>query len=117
MPSPLSEDVRYRLLSHLAEHPDASQRDLAAMLGFSVGKVNYCIRALMQKGLVKMRNFRKSRNKLAYGYVLTPKGIEEKVKVTGEFLRHKIAEYELIATEIERLRNELREAQGVVPEA
>lgn len=113
----LSEDIRYRLLTYLAEHPDASQRDLAAMLGVSVGKVNYCIRALIRKGLVKMRNFRKSKNKLAYGYVLTPKGIEEKVKVTGDFLRHKMAEYELIAKEIERLTNELREAQGAVPGA
>jgi EPS-associated MarR family transcriptional regulator len=108
---PVSDEVRYRLLTYLQEHPEASQRKLAAVLGISVGKVNYCIQALIQKGLVKMRNFRKSKNKLAYVYFLTPKGIEEKLDVTERFLRRKMAEYDEITREIERLTTELRDAK------
>ena len=104
----VSEEVRYRLLRYLEEHADASQRELAAHLGVSVGKTNYCLRALISKGLVKMRNFRNSKNKMAYAYVLTPKGIEEKVNTTASFLRRKIAEYDSIAQEIDRLTKELR---------
>jgi EPS-associated MarR family transcriptional regulator len=111
MSHPVSDEVRYRLLSYLQEHPEASQRELAAVLGVSVGKINYCIQALVGKGLVKMRNFRKSKNKLAYVYVLTPQGIEEKLSVTDRFLRRKLAEYEAISKEIERLTVELREAK------
>src|SRR5438105_6330956 len=111
MPHLVSEEIRYRLLHYLAEHPEASQRELALHLGVSVGKINYCVRALIARGLVKMRNFRGSRRKLAYAYVLTPKGIEEKVKVTSQFLKLKLAEYDSIAEEIERLNREL-EAVG-----
>jgi EPS-associated MarR family transcriptional regulator len=112
MPHPVSEEVRYRLLRHLEQHADASQRELAAHLGVSIGKVNYCLRALISKGLVKMRNFRNSRNKVAYAYVLTPKGIEEKINVTASFLKRKIAEYDSIAAEIERLTSELKKDSG-----
>lgn len=104
----LTDEVRYRLLSHLAEHPDASQRELATALGVSLGKVNYCLHALMEKGLVKARNFKNSRNKSAYAYILTRKGLEEKINVTYSFLRRKIAEYDDIAAEIERLTAEVR---------
>ena len=103
----LSDEVRYRLLTYLGQHPDASQRDLARELGISLGKVNYCLRALMAKGMVKARNFTNSRNKAAYAYVLTPKGVEEKVNVTKSFLRRKIAEYDTIAEEIARLSAEV----------
>jgi EPS-associated MarR family transcriptional regulator len=104
----LSEEIRYRLLQHLAAHPDASQRELARALGISLGKVNYCLHALIEKGLVKARNFRNARNKSAYAYILTPQGIEEKINVTYAFLRRKIAEHETIVREIERLSAEVR---------
>ena len=104
---PISDELRYRLLNHLAAHPDASQRDLARELGVSVGKVNYCLRALIQKGLLKVSNFTNSHRKSAYLYVLTPRGIEEKINVTYQFLRCKIAEYDVLVKEIDRLREEV----------
>lgn len=104
----LTDEVRYRLLNYLSQHPDASQRDLARELGISLGKVNYCLHGLMEKGLVKARNFTNSRNKAAYAYILTKKGMEEKISVTTAFLRRKIEEYDAIAGEIERLRAEVR---------
>ena len=110
MPRIIPDEIRYRLLRYLQDHPDASQRELAQHLGVSVGKVNYCLRALMEKGLVKMRNFRGSNNKVAYAYLLTAKGIEEKLNVTVRFLRRKVEEYDLIAAEIERLNRELAES-------
>ena len=100
------DDVRYRLLRYLAEHPEASQRDLAVHLGVSLGKVNYCVRALVQRGLVKVENFRNSENKIAYAYYLTAQGAEQKVRLTLQFLQRKIAEYEALAHEIEALRAE-----------
>jgi MarR family transcriptional regulator, temperature-dependent positive regulator of motility len=105
---PITDETRYRLLSYLAAHPEASQRELASELGISLGKINYCLRALMQKGWVKVQNFRRQRNKLRYAYVLTPNGLEERVKVTYRFLKARIAEYETIAAEIERLTSELQ---------
>jgi len=105
-----SDEIRYRLLRYLDDHPEASQRELAHHLGVSVGKINYCIRALISRGWVKMRNFRGSKNKLAYAYVLTPKGLDEKISVTSQFLRRKIAEYDAVSDEIERLRRELLES-------
>jgi EPS-associated MarR family transcriptional regulator len=106
----ISDDVRYRLLRYLSAHPEASQRELARELGVSVGKLNYCLHALMEKGLVKARNFKRSKNKSAYAYVLTPRGIEEKVEVTAAFLRRKLAEHELLVQEIASLRSEVRAA-------
>jgi EPS-associated MarR family transcriptional regulator len=106
-PNSISEELRYRLLNLLAEHPDASQRDVAKELGISVGKVNYCLNALIDKGLLKVSNFRNSQNKSAYMYLLTPRGIEEKVNVTYQFLRRKIAEYDQLVKEIERLKGEV----------
>ena len=106
----ISDENRYRLLRYLEEHPDASQRELARHLDMSVGKVNYCLRALIEKGWLKMRNFRNSNNKLSYAYHLTPKGLEEKVNVTYAFLRRKMAEYDAAHAEIERLSRELGES-------
>lgn len=103
----LPDEVRYRLLQYLHEHPNSSQRELAQALHVSLGKVNYCLRALIEKGWLKMRNFRKSKNKLSYAYILTPRGIEAKVSITASFLRRKIAEYETLSAEIERLRREV----------
>ena len=105
--SALPDSIRYRLLSYLNDHPDASQRDLARELGISLGKANYCIRALVAKGWVKVRNFRNSRKKEAYLYILTSKGLEEKVNVTAAFLRRKIEEFDLLTKEIEHLTAEV----------
>jgi EPS-associated MarR family transcriptional regulator len=100
----LSEDLRYKLLKLLAEEPQISQRDLASRLGISVGKVNYCMSALVEKGLVKINNFRRANNKLAYAYFLTPSGIEEKASVAVSFLQRKLHEYSELQREIEVLR-------------
>ena len=102
----LPDDVRYELLRQLNLEPAASQRSLATRMGVSVGKVNYCLRALVHKGLVKANNFRRSDNKLAYAYVLTPAGIEEKAELTHNFLQRKMAEFEKIQREIDELRRE-----------
>src|SRR5579859_3691680 len=96
----VSQEIRYRLLKYLDEHPDATQRQLARELGISVGKANYCVRALVEKGWVKVRNFRHTKRKSAYGYILTPRGIKEKIDVTHAFLTRKVAEYDVIRREI-----------------
>jgi EPS-associated MarR family transcriptional regulator len=110
------EEVQYRLLTHLAQRPDASQRELARELGISLGKLNYCLHALIEKGFVKARNFKNSNRKSTYAYILTRKGLEEKINITAAFLRRKIAEYDAIAGEIERLKAEVQtmaeQAQG-----
>lgn len=105
----LDDETRYRLLKLLEANPQLSQRQLADALGVSVGKTNYCLRALLDKGLVKVRNFRDSSNKLAYAYYLTPKGAKEKVRATTEFLQIKLREYEQVQREIEELQREVRE--------
>lgn len=107
--SSISDEVRYRTLKYLAENPEASQRDLARDLGISLGKANYCLKALMQKGWLKVRSFTNSKHKSAYAYILTPKGIEEKINVTRAFLRRKVAEYDLLVKEIEALSAEVGE--------
>ena len=104
----LDDDTRYRLLKRLHANPEISQRQLADDLGVSVGKINFCLRALLDKGLLKVRNFRDSNNKLAYAYYLTPKGAKEKVRATSGFLKRKLAEYEGLEREIEELRREVR---------
>jgi len=104
----LNQEVRYRILKYVADHPDVTQRELANELGVSLGKANYCLRALMEKGLLKVRTFRTSKRKSAYAYILTPMGIEEKINVTYEFLRRKISEYDLLSKEIEKLTDEVR---------
>ncbi len=93
----------YRLLKLINERPEMSQRELAAELGLSLGKINYCLKALLSRGLVKVDNFRRSDNKLAYAYLLTPRGIEAKSRVTRQFFRRVEAEYEELKREIEIL--------------
>ena len=95
------------MLTYLGNRPHATQRELARDLGISLGKVNYCLKALVERGLLKVRNFNNSRNKTAYAYILTPKGLEEKINVTSAFLRHKLAEFDIIADEIKRLSAEV----------
>jgi EPS-associated MarR family transcriptional regulator len=103
----LPQDLPYYLLCQLTHEPAASQRGLAERYGVSLGKVNYCLRALVDKGLVKANNFRRSDNRLAYAYVLTPAGLGEKSRLTKAFLQRKLAEFETLQQEIEALRREV----------
>ena len=114
----IDDDVRYRLLKLLEERPELTQREAAERLGMSLGKVNYCLRALMNKGWVKARNFRNSSRKTAYAYLLTPKGFEEKLRVTARFLDRKLHEYDALVAELHLLTievNEHRKAKGETP--
>lgn len=101
------QELPYYLLCQLTNEPAASQRNLAQRFGVSLGKVNYCLRALVDKGLIKANNFKRSDNKLAYAYVLTPVGLEEKSRLTKDFLQRKLAEFESLQEEIEALRREV----------
>lgn len=85
----MEDEIHYKLLKVLQESPDVTQRELAARLGVSLGKANYCLRVLMARGWVKAANLRRSPNKLGYAYMLTPKGIEEKARITVRFLSQK----------------------------
>lgn len=102
----LDETTRYRLLKLLESNPRLSQRQLAQELGISLGKVNFCLTALIEKGLLKANNFRNSQNKLAYMYLLTPAGVEEKARITVQYLKWKMQEHEMLRAEIEELRRE-----------
>ena len=100
------DNTSYGLLKTLENNPSLSQRDLAKRLGISLGKVNFCINALVEKGCLKVNNFRNSDNKLAYAYLLTPKGVEQKARMTVEFLQIKVQEYKRLRAEIEELQRE-----------
>jgi len=102
----LDENTHYGLLKTLEENPGLSQRDLAKRLGVSLGKVNFCLNALVSKGSLKISNFRNNENKLAYAYLLTPRGIEDKASITVNFLKRKMQEYEQLRKEIEELQHE-----------
>jgi len=91
----------FEVLRKIQNKPKSSQRELAKELGFSLGKMNYCIKALQQKGLVKIENFKKNPNKLGYFYVLTPEGIAKKSKLTINFMKKKMAEYDELKSEME----------------
>jgi EPS-associated MarR family transcriptional regulator len=101
----LQEDTNFRVMQLLEENPDMTQRELAEKLGISVGGLNYCLKALMAKGLVKMKNFGNSKNKFGYVYVLTPGGMAEKAAITQRFLKRKMEEYEALKAEIEALKS------------
>lgn len=102
----MEDEITYRLLKSIEENPTQSQRELSKSLGVSLGKLNYCLKALVDKGWVKARNFRDNPNKSGYLYLLTPSGMEAKAKVTVRFLRRKMKEYERIKEEIARLQFE-----------
>jgi EPS-associated MarR family transcriptional regulator len=107
--APMSDDrTSYGLLKTLEDNPSLSQRDLAKRLGVSLGKVNFCLNALIEKGCLKVNNFRNSDNKLAYAYLLTPQGVEQKARMTVEFLQIKVQEYERLRAEIEELQHEAK---------
>ena len=103
----LTDSDRYQLLRALEHNPNLSQRQLATELGYSLGKLNYCLKALKEKGWVKTENFRNSQNKSAYFYQLTPAGMTEKARVTRRFLQRKLEEHQQIEQEIEALKIEV----------
>jgi len=110
MISPLAkiqDDTHFRIMRILQENPDLTQRELADKLGMSVGGLNYCLNAMIDKGLVKMQNFSNSKNKFKYVYLLTPIGMAEKVAITTRFLSRKMEEYEALKLEIEALKSEV----------
>lgn len=102
-----TEDLHFRVLKLLQDKPDISQRDLAAQLGISHGKMNYCLNALIEKGLVKLQNFSSSQHRWRYAYVLTPDGLARKAALTSRFLKRKMAEYEALKAEIAALKAQL----------
>ncbi|MCR4308121.1 MAG: MarR family EPS-associated transcriptional regulator [Candidatus Berkelbacteria bacterium] len=101
------QETHLKVLRHLQDNPSITQRELAAALGISLGKANYCMQALISKGMVKANNFKNSANKRAYLYVLTPKGIEAKARISVRFLQKKVEEYEALRKEIEQLKVEI----------
>ena len=105
----LNDDIRHKIFRIIEENPEINQRMLADMLGISLGKTNYCIQALIEKGWLKVNNFKNSNNKLAYVYLLTPIGIEEKAFLTVRYLKRKIGEYEELKREIDELSREVGE--------
>jgi len=108
----LDLDTRFRLLRILEKDPEITQRVLAHKLGLSLGKTHYCLRALADKGWLKIDSFRQSRKKHRYLYQLTPSGIAEKTRITQRFLKRKIAEHRELTREIERLREDIQESKS-----
>ena len=106
------DELRLRVLRALETNPELSQRQLAAELGVSLGGVNYALKALVERGFVKADNFRKSGNKVAYLYVLTPQGVAEKASLATAFLGRKLKEYEVLRQEIEALKGEVGSAES-----
>ena len=102
----MQDEITYKILKSIEQNPTQSQRELSQSLGVSLGKMNYCLRALVDKGLVKANNFRKNPDKAGYLYLLTPKGMEEKTTVTVRFLKRKMLEYERLKQEIADLQKE-----------
>jgi EPS-associated MarR family transcriptional regulator len=103
----IQEEARFQILRLLNENPELSQRELSERVGISLGAVNYCLKALIDRGLVRARNFKRNPNKMGYAYVITPAGIAEKTLLTGRFLNRKLAEFEALKSEISRLKGDL----------
>ena len=110
--SHVQEDARFRILDLLDQQPELTQRELASQLGVSLGAVNYTIKALAEKGLVKLRNFRANERKLGYAYVLTPAGVSEKSWLAGRFIQRKLKEYEALRAELEALEHRYGATEG-----
>ena len=111
------DDVRFRVLRLLEQNPEMSQRDLAKAVGVSTGGAHYLLKALVDKGLIKIGNFSASEDKRRYAYVLTPKGLSERAALTRRFLIRKMAEYEMLKAEIEEVRSDLSDAEQAVLKA
>ncbi len=105
----LTDEYRYKILRLVESNPQISQREIAKQLGISLGKANFCLKALIEVGMVKVSNFRNSKKKLAYMYLLTPSGIEAKSAITLRFLKRKIEEHDALLKELEELRKEVSE--------
>ena len=100
------KEDHFEVLRKIEKNPNSTQRELAEELGFSLGKLNYCIKALKKKGLIKIKNFEKNQNKLNYLYILTPKGIYSKSVLTINFMKKKMKEYDELKTEYEKFKNQ-----------
>ncbi|XDD51516.1 MarR family EPS-associated transcriptional regulator [Leptospira sp. WS92.C1] len=109
----MDDALRHKIMKILQENPEINQRELSDILEVSLGKVNYCLKALIEKGWIKARNFKNSKSKLAYAYFLTPTGIEEKAKLTVRYLKIKLKEYEEMEKEIEDLKKEIGEELNI----
>ena len=96
----------FDILRKISKEPNVNQRDLAKKLGLSLGKINYCIRALKKKGLIKINNFKKNKRKLNYLYMLTPKGVSEKTRITINFMKQKMKEYDELQSELKENKND-----------
>jgi EPS-associated MarR family transcriptional regulator len=103
----MTDEIQHRLFKILAENPSISQRELSRALGISLGKANYCLKALIEKGWVKAQNFKNNKNKLSYTYLLTPSGLKEKARVTLRYLERKMAEYDELKAAVEELKREV----------
>jgi EPS-associated MarR family transcriptional regulator len=107
-PKPIDLDLHFRILHLLEDNPDISQREIAQKLGISLGGVNYCLKALIDIGHIKISNFNKNPKKIGYIYLLTPRGISEKIRLTSDFLKRKMADYRLLKEEIDSLKSKLK---------
>ena len=105
--SKLQDDTAFRIMHTLHSNPELSQRELAQRVGISLGGLNYCLNALMDKGFIKLENFQNSRHKLKYMYVLTPSGIAQRLAMTRHFLKRKLEEHEALTAEIAALQQEV----------
>jgi EPS-associated MarR family transcriptional regulator len=103
----IQDEARFKILRLLHENPELTQRELGEQVGISLGAVNYCLRALIERGLVKAGSFSRNPNKFGYAYVLTPAGIAEKTLLTGRFLKRKVEEFEALRLEIDALADEI----------
>jgi EPS-associated MarR family transcriptional regulator len=110
-----TQETHLKVLRAIEDNPEVTQRELAKNLGVSLGKINYCIKALIDRGWIKANNFKNSNNKAAYAYLLTPRGIEEKARITVRFLRQRVQEYEQLKREIAELEAEVN-GTGSVPQ-
>ena len=109
-----NKDIHLELLKKIESNPEYTQRELSKEMGVSLGKVNYCMKKLIEKGLVKFANFSRSTNKAGYIYLLTPKGIEEKTRLTFDFLKIKLKEYEQLKVEIRSLKKDAEKLKSIL---
>lgn len=107
------QEIRYKVLKHLSAEPNLSQRALAGKLGISLGKTNFVLSELAEKGIIKMKRFKNAPRKIPYSYILTPRGLEQKARITARFLRQKIAEYEKIKHQIKEITEELKSTRDL----
>ncbi|TVQ93581.1 MAG: MarR family EPS-associated transcriptional regulator [Chromatiaceae bacterium] len=112
----MNEDLTFQALRQLQANPQLSQRQLAKALGISLGRTHYCLRALIERGLVKVQHFRSSNNKRAYAYLLTPAGIDTKARITARFIQRNRAEYNALKAELDQLTAEAA-AQGLIDQS